>query len=343
MTMVDAQVPAISIRERYLDVVSDRWPVTVVPQADELLSSWLHRLAYANGVPPRAFARVLGRNSVMWSASLDFRLPGDIANLLSANTGIAPDEFAAMMLPHALPRQLLLPLRTSGHRADSTWLQFCSRCLAEDAQPYFRRRWRLATRVSCTEHGCRLRDRCPSCHGGIAVFEQGELVPQHYCVACSYDLRGASRIGISPAARRLDRCIDDICRLEGMRDTPSSRSLIRRLLNTHEGIYSTPNLTDLSTAARARCIAYAAKHEDDWLTAGDESAAAQWRCLILAAEGHGPLIERLTDCLAKRRELKELRELQANTIVKPRRVELAALLGAYARMREGGRCCRPNL
>lgn len=122
----------------------------------------------------------------------------------------------------------------------------------------------------------------------------------------------------------------------------SRRSLIRRLLNTHEGIHSTPNLTDLSAAARARCIAYAAKHEDDWLTAGDESAAAQWRCLILAAEGHGPLIERLTDCLAKRRELKELRELQAKTIAQPQRMELAALLGAYARVMEGGRRRRPN-
>lgn len=51
MTTADAHAPAVSIRERYRDVVSDRWPVTVAPQADELVSSWLHRLAYANGVP----------------------------------------------------------------------------------------------------------------------------------------------------------------------------------------------------------------------------------------------------------------------------------------------------
>ncbi|MBX5154130.1 TniQ family protein [Rhizobium lentis] len=339
MTMVDAQAPAISIRERYLDVVSDRWPVTVVPQADELLSSWLHRLAHANGVAPRAFARVLRRNSRMWSPALDFRLPSDIAKLLSANTGIAPDELAAMMLPHALPRQLLLPLRTSGHRTDSTWLQFCSYCLAEDAQPYFRRRWRLATRVSCSNHSCRLRDRCPSCQSCIAVFDQADLVPQHYCARCGYDLRRAPRIGISPAARQLDRCIDDICRLEGMKDTPSSRSLIRRLLNTHEGIYSRPNLTDLSTGARARCIAYAAKHEDDWLTVGDETAAAQWRRLILAAGSHRTLIERFADCLAKRREL---RELQVKTIVQPKPVDVAALLEAYGRVMERGRRRRSN-
>lgn len=293
-----------------------------MPQADELLSSWLHRLAHANGVASRAFARLLGRNSGMWSPSLDLRLPGDIAKLLSSNTGIAPDKLAAMMLPHALPRQLLLPLRTSGHRTDSTWLQFCSSCLAEDALPYLRRRWRLATRLSCSKRGCRLRDRCPSCQSCITVFDQAELVPQHYCARCGYDLRRAPRIGTSPAARQLGRCIDDICRLEGIRDTPSSRSLVRRLLNLPDGIYSTMTLTSLSTAARAHCIAWAANRpDDDWLTAGDETAAAQWRLLILAAKGHRRLIERFADCLTKRRDV---RKLLAETIVQPKPVDVAA-------------------
>lgn len=175
MTTADANMPVIRIRERYHDVVADRWPVTVTPQPEELLSSWLHRLAYANGVPPKAFARVLGLSARMWSAALDLSLPADIADLLFAKTGITPDHLAAMSLAQDLPGQLLLPLRHNGHRDGSTWLQFCPRCLTEDAQPYFRRRWRLATRVSCTQHGCRLRDRCPSCHGCIAAFDQSEL------------------------------------------------------------------------------------------------------------------------------------------------------------------------
>ncbi|MFK0206418.1 hypothetical protein [Agrobacterium sp. NPDC090283] len=94
-------------------------------QAVELLSSWLHCLVYANDVAPLAFARVLGRNSVMWSQALD-RMPADIAKLLSATTSIAHDEPAAMMSPHALPCQLLFRLRNGGHRTASTSLQFCS-------------------------------------------------------------------------------------------------------------------------------------------------------------------------------------------------------------------------
>ncbi|WP_245505401.1 TniQ family protein [Rhizobium sp. BK068] len=68
------------------------------------------------------------------------------------------------MLTRSSLKPLLLPLRSSGRRDSSTWLQFCSPCLAEKAQPYFRRRWRLATQVACATHRCGLRDRCPSCH-----------------------------------------------------------------------------------------------------------------------------------------------------------------------------------
>lgn len=50
-------------------------------------------------------------------------------------------------------KSLLLPLRRDGRRDSSTWLQFCSRLLPMTHSRIFRRRWRLATRVSCPIHG----------------------------------------------------------------------------------------------------------------------------------------------------------------------------------------------
>lgn len=61
----------IEIRERYGDVAPSRWPVSVDPLPDELLSSWVHRLAFANGIAPRSFANVLGLGDGMWSPRLD--------------------------------------------------------------------------------------------------------------------------------------------------------------------------------------------------------------------------------------------------------------------------------
>ncbi|MBB5536446.1 TniQ family protein [Rhizobium giardinii] len=271
----------------------------------------------------------------MWSAALDLRLPDDVANLLSANTGIAHNQLAAMTLSHDLPRQLLLPLRNDGRQWASTWLQFCCRCLAEDAQPYFRRRWRLATRVSCTEHGCRLRDRCPSCHGRIAVFDQGELVPQHYCVACGYDLRRAPIPYLSPETRTLDRCIDNICSVEAIAHAPSGPVFVRRLLGMPSvgGYYSTMILTSLSTAARAYC-ADRLSRPDEWLVddaTDDEKDCKERRLrrLIPPTSDHRAWIELLANALGRRRGRPVASEGNEPDI------KLPDPLGAYARMNPG--------
>jgi len=56
---------AVEPQPRYRELQADRWPVTVAPQADELLSSWLHRLALAHGVAPRDFGDTLGLGAGM--------------------------------------------------------------------------------------------------------------------------------------------------------------------------------------------------------------------------------------------------------------------------------------
>lgn len=101
MTRID-----IDIRERYRDAISTRWPIAVTLQPDELLSSWLHRLAYANGVPGRAFARVLGLTPGMWSAKLDLKPPITLAKQLQTYADITPEQLTAMTLPDNQTRQL---------------------------------------------------------------------------------------------------------------------------------------------------------------------------------------------------------------------------------------------
>lgn len=331
MTAVDHLGLAIDIRERYRDVVSQKWPVIVSPQPDELLSSWLHRLAYANGLAPRPFARVLGLNAGMWSASLDLKLPANVENLLRAHIGISSQRLSAMMLTRPSLKPLLLPLRSTGRRASSTWLQFCSRCLAEDAEPYFRRRWRLAIQVACTTHRCGLRDRCPSCHNRIEAFNQTELVPQHYCVRCGFDLRRASKVPMSPPAVRLDRCINDICRLEAITGTLRSGVLVQRLLRMPSvtDSFPTASLISLSTSTRIRCVERLANRPTDWLTADDDVAVAHWRRSILLMGGHGPLIAQRADALEQKGQQR------SGTKRRLRTAELSALLGAYARIKEG--------
>ncbi|MFJ1311868.1 TniQ family protein [Agrobacterium sp. P15N1-A] len=100
--------PAIAVRERYHEVVSNQWPVFVEPQPDELLSSWVHRLAFANGIAPRPFGRVLGFSGGMWSPSLDMNFQTDAVSVLSGHTAVALPCLWAMSLKGS-PLKHLLP------------------------------------------------------------------------------------------------------------------------------------------------------------------------------------------------------------------------------------------
>ena len=147
-----------------------------------------------------------------------------------------------------------------------------------------------------------MRDRCPSCANRIAAFDQGELVPQHFCDNCGFYLRRASNVAVRAATRRLDRCINDICRLEAITGSLARGNLVQRLqdLRASAGIYATSNLTGLSTAARIRCMERLAEQPVDWLTTEDDVVVAIGRRLILAPGGHAPLIAHIATTLERR-------------------------------------------
>ena len=315
---------AVEIRERYQDVAGDCWPAAVDPQPDELLSSWLHRLAIANGVTPRAFAGVLGFCGGMWSARLDLRLPQNLAAWLGARTDVAPETISAMAMSDGALVPLWLPLRETARRSRSTWIQYCSLCLADDHTPYFRRSWRLASRISCFRHGCGLRDRCPACRAGIASFAQADLVPHQVCARCGFDLRGAATISVEAAARWLERSIDDICKAEIAKSSSAIHEWVARLLRAPAvaGVSSGRPLTNLSTSARIRCFERLAQRADD----GPVDAVARRHRPTLAAGGRDGLIGRFVDFVDQHQRLSRSARAQ------PPGVDLAALLAAYARV-----------
>ncbi|WP_366522705.1 TniQ family protein [Maricaulis sp.] len=108
-------------------------------------------------------------------------------------------------------------------------MQFCPACLVEDETPYFRRGWTLATRVSCFRHGCRFRDRCPACEGGLAPFRQNRLVPHQFCALCGAEL-GKPTAPAAHGVRRLERLIDDLLALHAAGHRSGSKRSLPDLL-----------------------------------------------------------------------------------------------------------------
>lgn len=79
-------------------------------------------------------------------------------------------------------------------------LHYCPNCLAEDKEPYFRRKWRLTFVTICENHHRVLHDRCPCC-GAAVNFHRNELgdyrnfapASMTLCYSCNFDLRNVSK------------------------------------------------------------------------------------------------------------------------------------------------------
>jgi TniQ len=187
-----------------MDFSGTLWPVHLKPQEDELLSSWLARLALAHGQTVATFTSWVWPGRILVARDVDLWNDPGMFETLSIKTGTpAVRVFAATMasyegwlfdkprkchLPWALPRYLnIRPHRPFG-------LQFCPWCLASDKEPYFRRQWRLALMVLCPQHRALLLDRCQSC--GMAVCYERQTAKEPVtrwlltqCYRCRTDLR----------------------------------------------------------------------------------------------------------------------------------------------------------
>lgn len=152
------------------------WPVHPQPLNDELLSSWMIRIARGNGFKVHNFyAHYFGRDREIWTRDIDHCAPEWLINGLAKFTGIPTQRISIMALrafeSFAFERfnevgttKFLLPLGVFHRTRRAYGQQFCPMCLSEDRVPYLRRSWRLALFVICTKHGVLLADRCSICN-----------------------------------------------------------------------------------------------------------------------------------------------------------------------------------
>jgi hypothetical protein len=330
--VTDADGIAVEVLPRLATIESKRWPVGVSPARDELLSSWLHRIACAHGLSPRHFGESLGFEQPTWSARLDNVAPGYLLNLLYSQTGLPVEHIEAMTIGFELWYPLALPMRwIAANRDRATWLQFCPSCLRDDEEPYFRRRWRRATFMICPTHHRALIDRCPSCRSGIASSDQRSVRPQHICAHCSFDLRDTKGPIPDSSLRRLCRLLDGLVVVECANGTLDRSTLTTRILAL-PALHRSPTetkFTSLSTKARLRCLAGLRVDMGKYLAPDPNPAIAAWRRKIIAAGGAfeslAPLVTRLGKALVgeekarfKNRRGRDQRDL-----------DLPALISAY--------------
>jgi TniQ len=189
-------------------------PFRPKPKEDELLSSWLVRLARGCGMGIDDFLSSTDIGAYIRSFDCD-RIPSDgLVNLLHGCTGADREMILrTLLIPHIRPLfsdgvqsssvnwSWLIPLGRSGRQLAPVGFQVCPYCLCS-GEPYYRWQWRIALFFRCTGHGCLLVDHCPQCASRIHPYAfslpglrracgdvDGKL---ERCDRCSFDLRNAS-------------------------------------------------------------------------------------------------------------------------------------------------------
>ncbi|QZA77470.1 TniQ family protein [Deefgea tanakiae] len=185
-------------------------PIHPQPYPDELLTHWFLRLAHANSLKAQTLAdRIFGRYSVFWARDQDKFASPIVIQKLADLAGKAPEDIHALTLA-AYEGTLYPEHNAHGHTRwilplgiyHRTWkrfgLQFCPLCLAEDAEPYFRRAWRLAFSTVCDRHGILMHDCCHRCGAPVAFFRNDvgyrarhQFKSSACCSICGTDLSRA--------------------------------------------------------------------------------------------------------------------------------------------------------
>jgi hypothetical protein len=173
------------------------------PKDDELLSSWLVRLARAYAMRLHSFCSIVWPGKQIWTRDIDRCADDEILEVLAAKTATSVDRAFECTL-RAYEGSLFEKYNPTGntkwimplgvyHRTRRLYgLQCCPSCLKEDPEPFFRRKWRLAFIALCEGHDCMLIDRCPRCNNPINFHRtQKHTDPLTQCWRCRFDLRNA--------------------------------------------------------------------------------------------------------------------------------------------------------
>lgn len=195
----------------------DLWPAHPKPLPDELLSSWIVRIARTNGLKLQTFCdRAFGKERQLWNRDIDRLASPWLLASLARHTGTPTGTVRRTTLDIYCGRlfrernsagqlRWILPAGIYHRTRRRFGVQFCPRCLAEDQEPYFRTRWRVAALAFCAGYRLRLHDRCPACAVPI-VYHRRELGRPNVtesgllclCHACNFDLRRAERVAFLP-------------------------------------------------------------------------------------------------------------------------------------------------
>ncbi|WP_201723341.1 TniQ family protein, partial [Sulfitobacter sp. HI0076] len=150
-------------------MVPARLPVAPRPFRDELVTSWMARVAARYGAEPFELMVFLAGQAGRYAGArqIDDVVPDmGLLRLWAKACRIDPERLRRRSLASRYPG------RPQGWLLTET-VPVCLACFDADVaagrDAYLRKNWRLAEQVVCPEHRTMLLDRCPACRGHLRL------------------------------------------------------------------------------------------------------------------------------------------------------------------------------
>ena len=189
-------------------------PMAPRPHSDELLSSWLHRIAAANWLSLSELLDSVWRpgDCLQDLQFADYRMPAAWRSRLATLCRLPSDQLSSLELQHRFPG-----IDTGWFTYGLASLPFCASCCQEQhsaGSVYVRAEWCFVFQTHCPLHFMPLIDRCRSC-GNIALPSWSAGLFR--CGRCDEVLKATHFIPISPGVeiivglqQSIRRCLQGI-------------------------------------------------------------------------------------------------------------------------------------
>ncbi|WP_152020586.1 TniQ family protein [Aliarcobacter butzleri] len=173
----------------------------IVPQPfeDELLSSWLTRVAIEHRRQLPIFLTLFAKKegNQISRTDIDFLYDEKLFEVLVNKSNLKKEDIFKMSLRSEEGylfscNDCLYPplqIRKLTDKRTHNGLMYCPKCLAEDKIPYFRKKWRYQFYNACPKHKVFLTDRCWRCYEKVNFSKIKHNKEICICHKCEKDFR----------------------------------------------------------------------------------------------------------------------------------------------------------
>ena len=175
----------------------------VEPYNDELLSSWLVRLARKNYTKLSTIICYIFKNNILSYHTTElhirdldlYQFKTKQKNILFKKTGVMLDSLQLFKFTGFLDEKIdrynkkwISEPKATNHNTKHFYAtRYCPKCLKEHT--YIRQLWRIMLYNVCLKHNCYLLIECPKCNAKFMYIDNGYTRKIYQCYRCNFDLR----------------------------------------------------------------------------------------------------------------------------------------------------------